>query len=199
LNANNNSEGRKVNRSLRAFLLALLVLLAALSLSTSAFRVSASPTIASLPGPANINICDSAGKIKEPAAAVFGPTNLVYACGDNYLAGEHVILRVIPNTFVYMAANSVRNVSATADSSGHLGPVNLGVFSLGQYDVWVDRSYAKYPDGWWHYGDPVAGFGTCYKGFFVVPEYLFGTIAGLAGCFGAFGIFILSKRRRKVV
>jgi len=192
-------EGRKVNRLSRTFVLALLMLSAALSLPITVSRVSASPTIVSLPGPAWISICDSAGNIKEPADAIFGLTDSVYACGDNYLPGEQVILRVIPNTLPYLVANSVRNVAATADSSGHLGPVNLGVFSLGQYDVWVDRSYAKYPDGWWHFGDPVAGFGTCYKGFFVVPEYLFGTIAGLAGCFGAFGIFIISKRRRKVV
>jgi hypothetical protein len=185
-------EGRKVNRLSRTSMLALLMLSAALSLPIAVSRVSASL-------PATINICDSAGNIKEPADALFGLTDSVYVCGDNYVAGEQVIIRVIPNTLPYMVVNSVRNVAATADSSGHLGPVNLGVFGAGQYDVWVDRSYAKYPDGWWHYGDPVAGFGTCYKGFFVVPEYLFGTIAGLAGCFGAFGIFILSKRRRKVV
>ena len=152
----------------RAFLLAFLVFSAAFSLSTAVFRVSASPTIVSLPGPAWISICDSAGNLKEPADAIFGLTDSVYACGENYLAGEAVILRVIPNTLVYVVANSVRNVAATANGTGYLGPVNLGVFGPGEYDVWVDRSYAKYPDGWWHFGDPVAGFGTCYKGFLVV-------------------------------
>jgi hypothetical protein len=182
-------EGRKVNRLSKTFVLAFLMISAALSLSITVSRVSASS--------ATISICDSGGNIKTQATAIFGLTDPVYARGDNYLPGEHVIVRVIPNTLAYLAVNSVHNVAATADSSGHLGPVNLGSFGTGQYDVWVDRKYTL-ADGWWHYGDPVAGFGTCYKGFFVVPEYLFGTIAGLAGCFGAFGIFLVSKRRRKV-
>jgi hypothetical protein len=182
-----------VNRLLRTSVLALLVLSTALSLSITVSRVSAWPVVV-IPPWATVKPCDSAGNSKT----TFGAAESVYASGDGYVSGEQILLRVVPDKLAYIASNSIRDVSITADGSGHFGPVNLGVLAPGAYDLWVDRNKDGYQQGV-NPQEPVAGFGYCVTGLLVVPEYLFGTISGLAGCFGAYGLFRVSKRRRKIV
>ena len=43
--------------------------------------------------------------------------------------------------------------------------------------------------------ESVDTFGLETSGFFVIPEYLIGTILSIMGCFAAFGVFYLSKRK----
>jgi hypothetical protein len=182
-----------VNKVLRTSVLAFLVLSSALSLSITVSRVSAFPVVV-IPSWATVKPCDSAGNSKK----TFGALDSVYASGDGYVAGEDMILRVVPDKLVYIAANSIRDLSIKADGSGHFGPINLGTLAPGSYDLWVDRN----GDGWQTGAEPqepVAGFGYCVTGLLVVPEYLFGTISGLAGCFGAYGMFRVAKRKRKIV
>ena len=81
---------------------------------------------------------------------------------------------------------------AQADSSGCSSPQNLGTFAPGEYDIWVDRNDDDVLD---EGSEPVDTFGL-NRGFFVIPEYVIGTILGLVGCFAAFGVFRLSKRER---
>ncbi len=188
-------EGRKVNRSSR--ILALFVFSAVLSLSVAVFRASAFPTAYF----ATISPCDGAGNVRT----TFGNAEFVYAEGVGYAPFEQITLRVIPNEAPFSTAFSVCNTVATADGSGHLGPVKLCILAPGKYDVWADRNSNGVlelaptdPIDGSIRPEPVAGLGTCYVGLFVVPEYWLGTISGLAACLGAFGIFFLSKRKHKI-
>jgi len=136
--------------------------------------------------------CDSSGGLKD----FFGPSESVYACGDHYWSSEDVTIRVVPNGYPCSSSNSVSNVPAQADSAGHLGPVNLGTFPAGEYDIWVDRDNDGVCNLFLPRPEPVTRFG-CLTGFLVVPEYWLGTVLGLVGCFAALGLFRVSKRNRK--
>ncbi len=84
---------------------------------------------------ASIGSCDISGEEKD----VFGLAESVYACGDNFDAEEPVVIYVVLMGSPCASAASVCNASARADALGHVDPVNLGGFALGEYDIWVDR------------------------------------------------------------
>jgi hypothetical protein len=73
-----------------------------------------------------------------------------------------------------------------------LGPTNLGTYELGEYDIWVDRNSNGILE---QEREPVDTFGAT-AGFLVIPEYLLGTILGLAGCFVAFLTFRYFKKKQ---
>lgn len=171
---------------LKRSILVSLALSVVLSLSINVSRVAAP-----LPLHPTIYSCDSLGVEKD----TFGPTENVYASGDNYDPDECVIIYVTGNGGPYISIHSFCSKAAKADSSGHLGPIDLGTFTPGVYDIWVDRGLQN---GWIAYPDePVDTFSDCREGFFVIPEYLLGTILGLVGCFAAFGVLRVSKRHHK--
>lgn len=122
---------------------------------------------------------------------IFEPTESIYACGYNYYPNELVTIYVVPNGGPYTSTASIFAAMAQADSSGQLNPQNLGIFAPREYDVWVDRNNDGMLD---EQSEPVDSFGLT-RGFFVIPEYLFGTIVGLVWCFAAFGVFCVSKRK----
>jgi hypothetical protein len=84
----------------------------------------------------------------------------------------------------------------SSDSSGNIPPTAVwsGPLTLGKYDVVVDVN------GNGVYDEVVDALDDndveVTAGFFVIPEFLFGTILGLLGCFAAFGVFRVSKRKR---
>ncbi|MDH5690433.1 MAG: hypothetical protein OEY81_03260 [Candidatus Bathyarchaeota archaeon] len=139
-----------------------------------------------------IESCD----VAEAEKNVFDLLESVYACGDNYGVEESVIVYVVPNGGPYTAAASVIDQSAQADTSGHLGPVHLGVFDPGKYDIWVDR--APYDGELYAECEPVDTFSSTVEGFFVIPEYVVGTILSLAAYFVAFAVFSRFKRLNQI-
>ena len=154
--------------------------------------INVSRVVAPTPYP-TIYSCDSMGVEKN----TFGPTEIVYAFGDNYESGESVTIHVVENRGPYVSTHRLYRKAANADSSGHLGPVDLGTFVPGEYDIWVDRPVGGLQNGWIAYpNEPVDTFG-CPVGFLVIPEYLLGTILGLVGCFAAFGVFRVSKHKHQ--
>lgn len=142
---------------------------------------------------ATVMSCDSDGDKKN----VFDLSESVYACGENYDDGEAVTIRVVPNKSPYTLAASVHSVPATADDKGVLGPVDLGTFDLGEYDIWVDRNGDGDFDRWCTRPEPIDTY-CCRVGFHVIPEYVIGTISGLVACFAALGVFWKSKRLHQI-
>jgi len=134
--------------------------------------------------PATIESCSDSGVPQD----VFAPGDNVYATGSDFLPGEEVMIRVLPNGQDYTLDNTISSTPAMANPDGVLGPppnpIYLGVFPGGEYDIWVDRD----GDGELDDNEPVDTFGLDY-GFFVIPEYPLGTILGLAMCFAALAVF----------
>jgi hypothetical protein len=141
-----------------------------------------------IPEPATVTSCESDGSEQN----MFKPEDNVYACGENYGALESVTVYVVPNGGPYTAAASIFSTAAQTDGSGILGPTDLGTYELGEYDLWVDRNGNGLLD---EEREPVDTFGAT-SGFLVIPEYLAGTILGLAGCFIAFLTFRYFKKKR---
>jgi hypothetical protein len=132
--------------------------------------------------------CDSEGAQKD----IFVPEERVYACGEDYDPEESVTIYVVLKGGPYTSDVSILSVPAKANASGILGPVDLGAFQPGEYDIWIDRNGNEVLD---EEREPVDTFGAT-AGFFVIPEYFIGTILGLAGCFAAFGTFFILRRKR---
>jgi len=172
-------------RFLRISILAYLAVLVVISLAINI------PKVAALLPRASIYSCDEWGFEKN----TFGLGEIVYASGDNYDQLESVTIYVTRNGGPYVSIHSLCGKAAQADSSGHLEPVDLGTFDLGEYDIWVDRGPMQ--NGWIHYPEEPADTFGCARGFLVIPEFWLGTVLGLVGCFAAFGVFRVSKRRHK--
>ena len=125
--------------------------------------------VAAVSLPPTVYSCDSMGFVKDG----FDPAEIVYACGDDYEPEEFVTVYVTRHGGPYVSIHSLCGEAAQADSSGHLGPVALGTFPEGEYDIWVDRGVQ---DGWLRYHptspmhEPVDTFGNCVEGFSVVSE-----------------------------
>ncbi|MEM3731346.1 MAG: hypothetical protein QW667_03420 [Candidatus Bathyarchaeia archaeon] len=159
-------------------LITFVVCLFALSAALSSVGACTFPCVVS---------CDASGNEKKE----FGFSEHVFAKGSGYSPNEDLMIYVVVYTAPCHKNWAVRSVSAKADGSGFLKPTDLGTFAVGKYNVWVDRN----GDGWRNPGEPV--YEWCAYGFFVVPEFWLGTIMGLAGCFGALGVFRISKREHK--
>jgi hypothetical protein len=86
--------------------------------------------------------------------------------------------------------------TVSSDSSGNINLIAVWNEPLtpGKYDIVVDvNGNGRYDNG----VDALCNNKiTATAGFFVIPEYLFGTISGLVGCFAAFSVFRIYKRRR---
>jgi hypothetical protein len=144
-----------------------------------------------------VESCDVAGVRTD----VFGPSSTVYANGENYAFSKLYAIYVVedvPSWVDGMVIPARVEGTATMISStgaGFVGPVAIWGAPLvpGKYDIIVDVN----GNGIYDSGidaldsDDVEVTG----GFLVIPEYELGTIAGLIGCFAAFGAFRFVKRK----
>ena len=182
-------EGVNKNKLFREFALIFVAFSVVLFVSLIVPRVTALEPF--IPLPPTVYSCDDEGNSKNS----FDLTEFVYACGDGYNPEEPVIIYVVPQGSDCTAAASIAAIAANANpaASGSLGPVNLGTFDPGEYDIWVDRDNDGSRDP---LTEPVDAY-CCLVGFFVIPEYWLGTILGLVGCFAALGAFRLSKHKHR--
>lgn len=139
-----------------------------------------------------VESCDSAGIKKDS----FNPGETVYANGSGYCPSTTYDLYVVPDTtWTDGMAIPGAPISVFSDSSGNIPPtaVMSPPLTPGKYDIVVDVN------GNGVYDAGVDALDDCdiqvTAGFLVIPEYLFGAILGLIGCFAAFGVFRLSKRK----
>lgn len=148
--------------------------------------------------PPTIESCDSTGVKKD----TFVLSDEVYATGtgyqpsttyDVYLVEDvtwvdgMAIPPGVPGTATSISSDATGDVPATLLWSGPL--------VAGKYDIVVDVD----GDGL-YYAEADALDDNDIEvtaGFFVIPEFWLGTILGLAGCFAAFGVFHVSKRKHQ--
>ncbi len=144
-----------------------------------------------------IESCDSAGTKKD----TFDLADDVYVTGSGYGEETTYDLYVVEDaTWIDGMAIPARIpgtvTTITSDMMGDVPPtaVWLSPLTPGKYDIIVD----------------VDGDGLYYAecdalddndievtaGFFVIPEYWIGTILALIGCFAAFGVFRITKRKQ---
>jgi len=143
-----------------------------------------------------IESCDSVGTKKDS----FMPSDIMYANGGGYAPSTTYALYIVNDDTwsdgdPIPARVSGTATSVTSDSSGNIPPTVGWSPSLtpGMYDIVVDTNgngvYDANIDALDDNDIQVTG------GFLVIPEYWLGTILGLVGCFAAFGVFRISKRK----
>jgi hypothetical protein len=147
-------------------------------------------------GGPTIESCDSAGVQRD----VFSLDETVHVIGSGFGANQTYNVYIVYDTAWFDGTNITGRVQAATVSSDAFGnisltavwnkPLALGVYDIlvdvngnGRYDAGVDALYSN---------KIVAAAAT-----FSMPEYLFGTILGLAGCFAALGAFRIYKRKRR--
>lgn len=132
---------------------------------------------------------DSAGDSKS----TFELTDNVYVRGQDFPLETPVTIYSVPDGLDALPSNAVASASTTTDASGDLPNTLVWSSPLapGQFDVWVDVNQNDVFDA----GDVWNNQAIGIYGFLVIPEYWLGTILGLVGCFAAFGVFRISKRR----
>jgi hypothetical protein len=133
---------------------------------------------------------DSAGNSKS----TFQMADNLYVRGRSFPESTNVMIYLIPDGQNAVPANAVASASATTDSQGNITATLVWThpLTLGEYDIWVDTNQ----NGAFDAGDVWNNQALGIRAFLVVPEYWMGAILGLAGCFGAFGVFRISKRKR---
>jgi hypothetical protein len=146
--------------------------------------------------PATIESCDSTGKQKD----TFKLNEIVYANGDGYLASTTYDLYIVNDVETWTNGmpipTPVVTIKVTSDSSGKILPIIVWnpKLTLGKYDIVVDV------DGDGKYTADRDALDSndieVTAGFFVIPEYPFGVIVGLAGLFAALLVFCASKKRK---
>ena len=146
---------------------------------------------------ATIESCDLTGKKKD----VFELDETVYVYGSGYCTcvSEYDIYVVSDVDWIDGMSIPLR-ISGTAitvfsDSSGNILPTPVWSDPLtpGKYDIVVDvNGNGEYDEGIDALDDSDV---EITAGFFVIPEYLIGTLLGLLGCFAAFAVFRISKRK----
>jgi hypothetical protein len=144
-----------------------------------------------------IGSCDNTG-VQEN---VFTSDETVYVTGAGYAKNQTFSIYVVYETTWVDGMALPERVQGTAtsvssDSSGniHTTIVWNGPLTSGNYDILVDVN------GNGKYNAQVDAFYSIQivtlAESFLMPEYIFGTILGLAGCFAALGAFRIYKRRR---
>jgi len=142
-----------------------------------------------------IESCDVNGVKKDS----FVPSDIVYVKGSGYAPSTAYDLYIVEDKATWTTGDSLVRVPGTAttitsDGSGNVPPTTVWNPGLtpGKYDIVVDTNgNGKYDDG-----EPLDNNDIVQTaGFLVIPEYLLGAIMGLAGCFAAFGVFRISKRK----
>jgi hypothetical protein len=144
-----------------------------------------------------IGSCDNTGVQKN----AFTPDETVYVTGAGYAKNQIFNIYIVNETTWVDGMALPERVPGTAtsvssDSSGNINttivwnePLTSGNYDIlidvngnGKYDAQVDASYS-------------IQIVTAAESF-LIPEYVFGTILGLVGCFAALGAFRIYKRKR---
>jgi hypothetical protein len=145
-----------------------------------------------------IGSCDGTGAQKD----VFNSDETVYVSGTGYATSQTYNIYVVNDTawvdgMTIPARIQGTVTSVSSDSSGNINLTVVWNKSLtpGKYDIMVDvNGNGKYDaDVDALYNNKI----VTTAGFSLMPEYLFGTILGLAGCFAALGAFRMYKRKRR--
>jgi hypothetical protein len=155
---------------------------------TWSWQVQAAPTVRS---------CDSAG-VEEN---IFTSDETVYVTGGGYAKNQTFNIYVVNETTLVEGMAIPERVPGTAtsvssDSSGNIRTTTLwnAPLTAGNYDILVDVN------GNGKYDAKVDAFYSIQivtsAESFLMPEYVFGTILGLAGCFAALGAFRIYERKR---
>ena len=145
-----------------------------------------------------IGSCDGTGAQKD----VFNSDETVYVTGTGYAPNQTYNIYVVNDTawvdgMTIPARIQGTVTSVSSDSSGNINLTAVWNKPLtpGKYDILVDvNGNGKYDaDVDALYNNKI----VTTAGFSLIPEYLFGTILGLAGCFAALGAFRMYKRKRR--
>lgn len=147
-------------------------------------------------GPFTIESCNSAGAKKDS----FDLSETVYVNGSGYSPSTTYDIYVVNDVSWSDGMTIPGRVSDTAPTvtSGPLGHIPITnvwnpSLTIGKYDIVVDvNGNGVYDAGI----DALDDNDVVTGGFLVIPEYWLGTILGLVGCFAAFGVFRISKRKR---
>jgi len=164
------------------------------------YEIIIAPFVAPAP---TIESCDLVGVQKD----TFDLDETVYVTGSGYAPSIvavttydiHVVNDVtwsdgmpipdrVPGTATTVTSDSLGNISPTPVWSDPLTP--------GKYDIVVDvNGNGDYDEGIDALDDMDI---QETAGFFVIPEYVLGTIVGLIACFAAFGVFLRFRRLHRV-
>lgn len=135
---------------------------------------------------------------------VFSPSNDVYANGTGFppssiFSTQLVDVWVVNHTTwsdgMKIPSDGILTTVAT-DGYGNILPTIVWHAPLvpGLYDIVADVDR----DGYYNAAKDCLDSSSVQvaAGFFVVPELVLGTVAGVAGCFGALGVYRYSKRQK---
>jgi hypothetical protein len=122
----------------------------------------------------------------------FNTTDPVYVSGAGFTPDEELKVYIVPNGSPFTSAASIFNKTAQANGSGVLLPVQLGLFDVGEYDVWIDRNANGELDP---ATEPVDDFDMEISGIIVIPEFVAGITLGFAVCLAALSILCIRKRK----
>jgi hypothetical protein len=144
-----------------------------------------------------IGSCDGTGVQKD----VFNSDETAYVTGTGYEPNQTYNIYVVNDTAWVDGMTIPARIQGTAtsvssNSSGNINPTAVWSTPLtpGKYDILVDfNGNGKYDAG---VDALFISQITAASGYFFIPEYVFGTILGLAGCFAALGVFRMYKRKR---
>jgi PKD repeat protein len=148
--------------------------------------------------PMTIESCDSTGAKKD----TFQLSDEVYATGTGYSASTTYDVYLVEDvTWVDGMAIPARvpgtTTSISSDATGNVPATLLwsDPLVLGKYDIVVDVD----GDGLYYAESDALDDNDIQvtAGFFVIPEFWLGTILALAGCFAAFGVFHVIKRKHQ--
>lgn len=164
-------------------------------------------TTYTVPGPATIESCDDTGTTKNE----FSPGDDVYVVGSGYTSSLNndldtmndivripiYALKIVSDvdwTDGMTIPSSIVETTVSPDSSGNIAPTLVWSGATpGAYDIIVDvNCNGEYDEGI----DALDDFDVENAGFFVIPEFVLGTVTGLATLFVAFGTFYMLKCRR---
>jgi hypothetical protein len=149
-----------------------------------------------IPPEPSIESSDAAGNKKDK----FNPSDTVYVYGSQYGTDQEYDVYVVADASWTDGMSIPARIAGTAttvtsDASGNI-PAGTQVWSSplvpGKYDIVVDlNSNGQYDTDIDALDDNDI---QVTAGFFVIPEYAFGTILGLIAFFAALGVFVRHKR-----
>jgi hypothetical protein len=154
----------------------------------------------------SVATCHSVDSVNNYGAdkATFNPDEDVYVNGSGYSPIASLCIYVVNHKATWSDGDPLTRVPNTettvlTDGDGEIPPTVVWHKPLvpGKYDIVVDVDC----DGVFDSNDLTkdaldANDLQVAAGFLVVPEYLLGTVLGLAGFFAALGVYRLSKRQQ---